>query len=169
MTEDDFIKAYDTWADAIFRHCYFHVHDREAAKDLTQDVFLRVWEYVSRGGSIQSPKAFLYRVANNRIIDEYRKGGRYESLDELADEAGFDVPDEDSEEKVLDSLDARLALRALPRLPENYRTVLIMRFVDDLPPREIADIIGESENNVSVRIHRAVRALAHTIKKENHG
>jgi RNA polymerase sigma-70 factor (ECF subfamily) len=160
MTEHDFIKAYDEWADAIFRHCAFRVSDRETAKDLTQDVFVRAWEYMSRGHQVENMRAFLYRVAHNRIIDEFRKRGRLESLQTLEEESGFDVPDEKATVSILDSLDAARALEALPKLPQSYREVLVMRFVDDLPPKEIAGILGESENNISVRIHRGIKKLA---------
>lgn len=160
MTENDFIKAYDAWADAIFRHCAFRISDREMAKDITQDVFIRAWEYVSRGGAVENMRAFLYRIAHNRIIDEFRKRGRFESLQTLEEERDFDVPDENGTKRLLDSLDAARALEALPRLPPRYREVLIMRFVDDLPPKEIAGILKEPENNVSVRIHRAAKKLA---------
>ncbi|HCB35018.1 MAG: hypothetical protein A2W52_02395 [Candidatus Taylorbacteria bacterium RIFCSPHIGHO2_02_49_25] len=160
MTEHDFIKTYDEWADAIFRHCSFRLSDREAAKDLTQDIFIRVWEYVSRGEKVENMKAFLYRVAHNRIVDEFRKRGRIDSLETLEDEFGFDVPEEESVADLFDTFDARHALEAIPRLTPRYREVLIMRFVDGLPPKEIAGILKEPENNISVRIHRATRKLA---------
>ena len=68
-----FTKAYDELSDAIFRHCWFRIGDRERAKDLMQETFTKSWQYISRGEKVDNLKAFLYRVANNLIIDEYRK------------------------------------------------------------------------------------------------
>src|SRR3989344_5622010 len=91
--EQEFLKAYDDLADAIFRHCYFRVSDRDKAKDITQDTFTKTWEYIARGGKVESIKAFLYRVANNLIVDEFRKKKEL-SLERLAD-SGFEPESHD--------------------------------------------------------------------------
>lgn len=67
------IEAYDAYADAIFRHCYFRVFSRERAKELMQETFLRAWDQMVKGEEIRHMRGFLYRVANNLIIDESRK------------------------------------------------------------------------------------------------
>ena len=89
---EQFTKAYDELSDAIFRHCWFRIGDRERAKDLMQETFTKSWQYISRGEKVDNLKAFLYRVANNLIIDEYRKKKEL-SLDNLMVEGfepGFD-------------------------------------------------------------------------------
>ena len=164
MNERQFLKMYDTYADAIFRHCFFRIHDREEAKDLTQEIFLRVWEYISRGKKIDNLKAFLYRVANNRIIDEYRKKKKDFSLDSLQDE-GFDVGEE-SHETTLAVFDGALALKKLEELDDPYRSVILLRYVECLSIKEIADAVNQSENVVSVRLHRGIKQLQ---KLYNHG
>lgn len=153
---DQFLQAYDNFADAIFRHCYLRISDRERAKDLTQEAFMRTWDYIARGSAIENIRAFLYRVANNLIIDEYRKK-KSESLDELA-EYGFD-PGVDERGKIFANIAAADIRSVFGGLDHKYRQVLMMRFVDDLQPKEIASILGESENNVSVRIHRGIRQV----------
>ena len=74
--------------DAIFRHCYFRVFDRERARDLVQETFLKTWEYLTRGHDIENIRAFLYRVATNLIIDDSRRKKEI-SLEQLS-ESGFD-------------------------------------------------------------------------------
>ena len=157
MTDEQFIKFYDDYADAIFRHCFYRIRDRELAKDLSQELFMRVWEYLARGKEVLNLKAFVYKVANNRIIDEVRKRKEIYSLDTLA-EAGFDVNDGE-QEAMLTAADAKIALSKLSELPEDYRQVFVLRHIDGLPIKEIAEILGETENNVSVRIHRALKKL----------
>jgi DNA-directed RNA polymerase specialized sigma24 family protein len=86
--ENEFMQAYDNFADAIFRHCYYRVFDRERGKDLMQETFMRAWQYLNKGEKVLNMRAFLYRIANNLIIDESRKK-KEQSLEQLQ-EAGFD-------------------------------------------------------------------------------
>src|SRR5690349_19793406 len=62
---NQFLQAYDEFADPIFRHCYFRVFRRDRAKELVQETFLRAWEYQLQGKPIENIRAFLYRIANN--------------------------------------------------------------------------------------------------------
>src|ERR1043165_1036473 len=71
--EKEFLDAYKQHADAIFRHCYFRVYNKDLAEDLTQDTFIKTWKYISEGKEIKNIKAFLYKVAVNLIIDHSRK------------------------------------------------------------------------------------------------
>jgi RNA polymerase sigma-70 factor (ECF subfamily) len=63
--QKEFEKAYDLYADAIFRHCYLRVSDRELAKDLMQETFMKTWEYLASGKDIDDVRPFLYRTALN--------------------------------------------------------------------------------------------------------
>jgi RNA polymerase sigma-70 factor (ECF subfamily) len=157
----DFVEAYDQFADAIFRHIYFRIYNRDLAKDLTQETFTRTWQYLSQGKEVQSLKSFLYKVANNLIIDEYRKRKEL-SLDSLQ-EKGFDFANRDVERIMIDT-ENKHVLNAVEKLSSDHRDVIFMRFVSDLSIKEIAEIIGQSENVVSVRLNRGlkeVRKLLH--------
>lgn len=156
QTEQDFLQAYEEYSDPLFRHCFYRVSEREVALDLTQETFVKTWEYVASGKEVGNLRPFLYKVANNLIIDYYRKK-KSDSLDALQ-EGGFDVQSDDAE-RILVASEGRHALQALGMLEEKYRQVVVMRFVDELTPREIAEIIGESENAVSVRINRSIKKL----------
>jgi len=153
-TENEFLEAYERFADAIFRHCFFRMSDRERARDLTQETFTRTWEYLRGGGEIKSMKAFLYRIANNLVVDSFRKK-KTSSLDAMQDD-GFDPEDTTvaSRESILD---VRRALQVLDKLEPQYRDVITLRYVDDLSPREIAEALQETENAVSVRLHRGLK------------
>ncbi|MBI4132802.1 MAG: RNA polymerase sigma factor [Candidatus Sungbacteria bacterium] len=158
MSEAQFISLYDTLSDALFRHCYFRVNEREWAKDLVQEAFVRTWTYLAAGNRIENPTAFLYRVVNNLIIDSWRhKGTASLSLDELG-QRGFDARD-DADERTKINTEIAAMLRMLDRLSPEDREIIVFRYVDDLGPKEIAEIVGASENAVSVRLHRAVNRL----------
>jgi len=158
---DKFLKAYDELSDSLFSHCFYRVSDREVALDLTQETFVKTWEYMANGKEIGNLRPFLFKVAGNLIIDHYRKK-KSDSLDTLQ-EAGFDVASEDAQ-RIVSSSEGKHALEALGALDEKYRQVVLMRYVDELSPREIGEIIGESENAVSVRINRSINKLKELLK-----
>lgn len=155
-SEDILLRAYDAHADAIFRHCYFRVSNRERAKELLQETFMKTWEYLKDGGRVDNIKAFLYRVATNLITDEYRKR-KAVSLDTLMEDEGFEIDAHDhSIEAVAAVHDVTKFLR---EIDSDVRQLVVMRFIDDLPIKEIAAIVDETENNVSVKIHRAIEKM----------
>ncbi|MFA6273656.1 MAG: RNA polymerase sigma factor [Candidatus Paceibacterota bacterium] len=155
---ENFTQSYDQFSNAIFRFCYFQTSSREKALDLTQETFTRTWEYLSTGKNVENLRAFLYKVAGNLIIDDRRKK-KSESLDKMT-EAGFDLKSEINEVSVKENIfQVKLALEALDKLGEKYKEVLLLRFVEEMEIHEIAKMIGENENNVSVRIHRGVEKL----------
>lgn len=158
FTAQDFEAAYEQYADAIFRHCYFRVFNRERGRELMQEVFMKAWEYIAKGNNIDNIRAFLYRIANNLIVDEFRKKDKREvSLEDLQ-EKGWE-PGYDSLPEVQARLDERHILETLNRVESRYREVLVMRYIDQLSPAEIAAITNESANVISVRIHRGIKQL----------
>lgn len=157
--EKAFLAAYDAYADAIFRFLTMKISDREIARDLTQETFTRAWDFCVEGGEIRDWKPFLYRTAYNLVVDTYRKK-RSVSLDALIDDQGFAVLDEAASEKTtITRAEMSRVRRAIDELDETYRDILLLRYVEDLPPKDIARITGLSENVISVRIHRGVEKL----------
>ncbi|KKT41949.1 MAG: RNA polymerase sigma factor SigX [Candidatus Giovannonibacteria bacterium GW2011_GWA2_44_13b] len=160
----EFIKSYDAYADALFRHCYFRLYDRELAKDLVQSTYMKVWEYIASGKEVKNMRAFLYKVAHNMIIDEFRKNkGPTLSIDELK-EKGIE-PQDGLFEKLKSGAEVKNLLDIFNKLEPAHREVVIMRYVDELTPKEIAAITGESENVISVRLHRAMARAKEIIIK----
>ncbi len=165
--EKAYLEAFDKYADALYRHCYFRVSDPERAKDIVSDVFTKTWDYLVKGNTVENYKPFLYRTLNHLIIDEYRKK-KTESLDALLDES--EVPEgafaelvEGSREELEFSIDARDVPRLIEKMPDTHREVIVMRFVDGLMPREIAEVLGVPVNTISVRIHRGIAWLSENV------
>lgn len=167
LKENEFLKIYEDFSDAIFRHCYFRVFNRELAKDLTQEVFIKIWEYVVKGGEIENPKAFLYKTANNLIIDNSRKNSKKElSLEELR-ESGQMINDPVYRDSFQERLEAKDMLKILDKLDSSDKEIVVMRYIDELTPKEIAEISDLSENAVSVRIHRAIKKIRNLINDDS--
>lgn len=163
--EELFIKSYEQYADAIFRHCYFRVYDREKAKDLMQETFAKVWNYY-KTKDIQNMRAFLYRTANNLVIDESRRKKSTMSLDLMKESIKFEAPQESHKNEVENKIEAERILKLLGLLNDKYKEVIIMRFIDQLSPGEIAQITNENSNVVSVRLNRAVNELKNIVEKK---
>ncbi|MCR4325999.1 MAG: RNA polymerase sigma factor [Patescibacteria group bacterium] len=165
--EKEFLKAFEAYADALFRHACFRISDRERAYDLTQDTFLKAWDYVAGGGTVKQYKSFLYRILHNLIIDEYRKkkSGSLDGLleDETIASAVEARLSEGSVRESEEALDEKVLIEKvrsrITELPDAYRIVLTLRFVDGLSIGEIAETVGASENAISVRIHRGIARL----------
>jgi len=158
MTQQEFLEAYDLYGDAIFRHCALRLGDREEGKDLMQETFIHAWEATVGGLVIRNMRAYLYRIANNLIIDMARRTKRRptSSLDELM-EAGFNPPSH--EKGPAAAFEQSFVLETLQSLEEPYRTAVILHFVDGLPPREIAQLLGVTSNVISVRVNRGIQKL----------
>jgi RNA polymerase sigma-70 factor, ECF subfamily len=166
--EERFLKAFDEYNDALFRHAFLRISNREKAVDLVHDTFTKVWAYLRGGYEVDNFRPFLYKVLNNLIIDEYRRK-KESSLDALleldgVDEGTFSELSESTVEGLAATIDGKKAFELLEEMPDQYKEVIILRFVDQLGPREISELIEESENVVSVRIHRGLKMLRQKIE-----
>ena len=154
--DDAFAQAYKEYKDAIFRHCYFHVFDRELALDFVQETFIKTWEYIAAGNDVENMRAFLYKVATNLVYNHTRK--KKESSLEALMEGGFD-PGEEDPALHRDRREEQYVLQVLARLREPFRTAVSLRYIEGLQPVEIAEITGEKVNTVSAHITRGLKQL----------
>lgn len=159
--KDAFLEVYDAHSDGLFRYALYKTSNRELALDLTQDSFTKVWEYLQDGKDIDNLKAFLYRTLSNMIIDSYRKK-KSESLDKLMED-GFDHG-HDERGDFEDALMGESLWRHVNTLEDKYKEVITLRYMNDLSIKEIAQTLNESENNISVRIHRALDKIKQLTK-----
>ncbi|HEV8666576.1 MAG TPA: RNA polymerase sigma factor [Candidatus Paceibacterota bacterium] len=173
--EQKFKDAFERYSDELFRHASMRLSDRDRAEELTQDAFMRTWDYVRKGGEVRDLRPFLYQTLRNLIIDEYRKA-KIHSLDSMLEnaesgqmEAMLPQDDTNTIEAAMERLDAKEALRRVDELSEVYREVVLLRYVEGLSPKEIGAIVGESENVVSVRIHRALKKMRDLLEEKDLG
>lgn len=159
-------EAYEAYADALFRHCYFRMYDRELAKDLVQETFSRAWSsYFVPGKEVENLRALLYRILNNLIVDEVRRK-KPVPLDTIAEE----IPSRENVPEIVgNTIAGEKVIKLLDRLDGKYQEVIVMNFIDGLSPKEIGAIIGESENVVSVRIHRGLKKVRELLNEDPQG
>lgn len=135
-------------------------YEREPARreDLVQDIWLALWQALPafRGGC--SERTFVFRVAHNRAITHVRRWVRRHA-DALDDETALAAVTPDPERTAAEHQQRTRLLAAVRELPLGVRQAIVLR-LEGLSHREIADVLGITENNVAVRLSRARAALA---------
>ena len=156
---DAFGKLYDVHMPAIYRFVFVKVSNKADAEDITHQVFVNAWKgigsYKIRRGLPFS--SWLYRIARNAVIDFYRTSRHHLDIETVPEEAvskspGFEVKF-DTEVK-MDGV-----REALSKLDDDQESVLLMRFMNDMSYKEIAEAIDKSEGAVRVIQHRALKRL----------
>ena len=154
-----FDALYRRHLDGVYRYCFYLLGDHHDAEDVTERTFLAALGAIGRfrddGASFQS---WLYRIAHNHLVNALRARGRRRtsSLDAVPEPA----IDADPAGLVGAAEESRRLQRALAKLPDDRRQVIILRFVDRLSAREVGAVLGRSEGAVRVLQHRALRELA---------
>lgn len=161
-----FLSAYDDYATKILRHVYFRVNNKSLSEDITSETFMKAWNYLSEGNEVKNLKGFIYKIADNLVIDYYREKYRGEiSLDDIKES-----PDWGKTSSAADDFDNKsdinLIKKYLNELPNDYKQILICRFIDDLSIREIKGITGKSMTNIYVMIHRGLKMLKNKIEQK---
>ena len=157
-----FGMLYEQYAEMIFRYIYSHLENRLDAEDLTEDIFIRAWrslpQYDERGLPFS---AFLFRIARNSLIDFYRQKKPLQSLDEIEIQSN-QVGPEEVVELTFENLDLR---DTIAQLREDYRNVVIFRFLSGLSPEETAQVMQRSVGAVRVLQHRALSMLKDLLER----
>jgi RNA polymerase sigma-70 factor (ECF subfamily) len=160
---DSFNAIMDLYRERVVRMAFHMVGNREDAQDLCQETFVKVYRAL---GSFDRKRAFspwLYRIAHNVVLDFLRRKKVRPALMEPDPdhplEEGLDPQAETPQEALLSQEMRREVMQAIQSLPENYRSVVVFRFVDELSYAEIADALDLTESNVMMRMSRARRML----------
>ncbi len=169
--KEAFIEAYDLYIDDVFRFIYFKVGNKEEANDITSSVFLKTWNYVNTETlkDVKTLRALIYRIARNAVIDHYRQS--YKQTQSIEGdgtlEKKMDIPDEgqDIAGEIELNEEMQRVLEKLDELKDEYREVIVLRFINELNFQEIAEVTGKSKNNIRVLTHRALKALKELLEE----
>ena len=149
-------ELYNNYAPKIYRYLSFKLPTKKDAEELTSDVFLRAWEYL-QNTTIETFSAFLFRIARNAAADFYRQRKHEEvSIDSILEPESKEAPEDEVHDKKLAIRNLR---QHLNRLKEEYRDVIIMRYLEEMSYKEIAIALDKTENTTRVLLHRAMNAL----------
>lgn len=150
MTAAEYDKCVDMYADSLYRFAFRSLRDSDAAKDVVQESFLRLWE---RCGDVVGgkEKSYLFTVGYHLIIDSTRFRSRFTDADVPQSPAESGRHDTGHLKELID--------RCMASLPEVQRTLIMLRDYEGYPYAEIAEITGLTESQVKVYIFRGRVAL----------
>ena len=160
--QDAFGELYDRHVVRVYRHIYYMVGSATEAEDLTAQTFLRAWEAVERYQVRGAPfVSWLLRIAHNLGVS-YLRSKRESS--ELHDGIVDHKMRVDPASSFAQTADEELVREAILLLREEQRQVIILRFIEDLDYKEVAEIIGKSVAAIRVIQHRALNSLRKQMK-----
>lgn len=140
----------------LYQYCYFKVHNAHLAEDITQEAFLRLLE-TEKNMEIEKPLAFLYTVARNLCIDEFRR----KKLNELT-AVPEDMP-ADNENQIIDAVSVKIAL---DELTEREREIVLLKVVNEVPVKDISKIFGISRFAVYREVKKILKKLERRLSYE---
>jgi RNA polymerase sigma-70 factor (ECF subfamily) len=160
--QDAFGELYDRHVVRVYRHIYYMVGSATEAEDLTAQTFLRAWEAIDRYQVRGAPfVSWLLRIAHNLGVSHLRAKRETSQLhDGIIDQKMR----RDPESSYQQTEEEELVRLAILRLRDEQRQVIILRFIEDLDYREVAEIIGKSVAAIRVIQHRALNALRKQMK-----
>jgi RNA polymerase sigma-70 factor (ECF subfamily) len=166
---DSFIKAYDKYVADIYRFVYFKVSDKEIAEDITSQTFLKSWGHIQNNSleDYKTLRALFYRVARNIVIDHYRKTNNEQNISLDSEENNIDIIDEGQSpiRDIESSQDKEELMKYLDELKDEYREVLVMRYLNEMSITEIAEVLNKNKGNIRVLSFRALKALRELMEK----
>lgn len=153
-------EIYDRYSGKIYSYVYHRVGDAGTAEDLVGDVFVRMLEAI-RGDRAWSTslQGWLYRIAHNLIVDQFRRGGGRENVELDEGWMATDNPTY-SFENLFASNQLQQSMRVLT---EEQQQVVILKFVEGLSNLEVAEILDKTEGAIKALQHRALTALRRVV------
>ncbi|KHF31824.1 ECF RNA polymerase sigma factor SigW [Paenibacillus sp. P1XP2] len=156
-----FAEIVELYKDKIYHLAYRMLSNRHEAEDIVQETFLRVYRNLDRYDQNQKFSTWIYRIATNLCIDRLRKKKPTYSLDaEMNDQEGMDgysmIPSDNRtpESEALLSETQQIIYQAIDSLPAKYKSVMILRYLQDLSLQEISDVLGMPVTTIKTRVHR---------------
>ena len=148
---------YEAQYDKIYRYCYYKVNNAVVAEDITQETFLRFLEnstYKENGKELN----YLYTIARNLCIDEYRK--------RVSEELPEELPIESAEEAIVEGLDMRCAFAKLTSME---RELVLLRFVNEVPVKVICELQECSRFTLNRRLKQVLKKLRGYLEEKGAG
>lgn len=164
--QNAFSEIVDLFKDKVFQLCYRMVGNRHDAEDIAQEAFIRAYININSYDLNRKFSSWLYRIATNLSIDRLRKKKPDFFLDaEIEGTEGLtmysQIPSVDPQpEEMVESLEFQEWIQqGIDELPVMYRSVIVLKYIEELSLKEIGEILDLPIGTVKTRIHRGREAL----------
>lgn len=164
--EERFNELYTNNKDKIYRICCFYIQDEEDRKDLFQEILTNIWKGLDKFEGRSKVSTWIYRIAVNTSMAFFNKKNKELSKKEIIEKEMDQNPVEmskDNERETIHNLH-----KAVSNLNKMEKAIVSLLF-QEVSQKEIAQILGYSENNIRVKIHRIKRKLKSILITESHG
>lgn len=161
-----FAKIYDLYLLPVYRYIFLRTSDKTLTEDITQTVFLKAFSNLSNfNESERSPLGYFFTIARNTVIDYHRKKNfLIADEEEVFSKIESLSPTPEQQFQVLEKKEK--LMEALAQLKDNYRDILILRYLNDFSNQEIAEMTGKSEDAIRQIQSRAIRKLAEILNNK---
>jgi len=155
----DFDNLYQTYWDKIYRLCMGYLNQEEEARDMAQETFVIVWQKLPQFRGEAAISTWIYRIAVNKCLRQIKR---------KKPQTSYELPFQIAEDSIAEDRKEQLVLlrQFIAELPEIDRIIIALE-LDEVPQGEIAVIVGLSDVNIRVRLHR-IKVLL-TKKFKEHG
>jgi RNA polymerase sigma factor (sigma-70 family) len=150
-----FTMLYRRYAGKVFAKCISMLGDEGQARDATQDVFIKVTLNLSKFTEQSSFSTWLYSITYNYCIDLIRKKKKMpmiyaEDMGKVSKETEVEVPD-----SVILEMETNRLEQVLDKMPPGDKAILLMKYADDMPIRDMGEVLGKTESAIKMQIMRA--------------
>jgi RNA polymerase sigma factor (sigma-70 family) len=146
MTTAEYNKCVTLYSDGVYRFIVHNIRDKDDAKDIVQDTFERLWKHCG-SVDIERAKSYIFQIAHNVMIDKIRRDKKKVDFNEV-NEQKYSYESEYTDAEIL-------VRKALDKLPEVQREVILLRDFEGYDYKEIGNILNLNESQVKVYIFRA--------------
>ncbi|NQD67630.1 RNA polymerase sigma factor SigW [Bacillus haikouensis] len=166
-----FAELVELYKDKVFQICYRMLGNRHEAEDIAQEAFIRAYVNIETFNQKRKFSTWLFRIATNLCIDRIRKKKPDYYLD--AEVAGTDgltmysqvAADVQMPEDEVENMELQETIqKEISKLPEKYRSVIVLKYIEELPLQEISEILDMPLGTVKTRVHRGREALRKQLK-----
>lgn len=169
-TEQKFISIYKAHVDEIYQYIFLRTgFDVSLAEDLTQEIFLEVYKSINGFRGLCSERTWVFKIAKSKLFDFYRKQYSQPSdtipIDDNLIEQISDYS-QDLEEYLQTTYESQRVRECLRQLPQQYKIVLLLKYIEEKRVKEIAQILDRSPKSVESMLQRARGAFINLYRKE---
>jgi len=167
-----FAEIVGLYQDKLYHMAYRMLGSRQEAEDVVQDAFLRVYKNLERYDETMKFSTWIYRIATNLCIDRLRKRKPTYSLDaDTTEHEGLDgysmIPSDNrtpESETLLSEMQSTVH-KAIDNLPAKYKSVMVLRYLQELSLQEIGDVLDMPVTTVKTRVHRGREFLRKRLER----
>ncbi|MBL7827855.1 MAG: RNA polymerase sigma factor [Saprospiraceae bacterium] len=159
-----FIEIYETYSKLVYNLCLHYLQNRQDAEEATQDIFVKIHQKIEQFKGASSLKTWIYRVSINHCLDVIKARSRRRSMGFITQfftsDASVPVATFDHPGVLLEDKEALERLfQIIHTLPEQQKTAIVLRYLEDLPPPEVAEVMGVSTKAVESLLQRGKQHL----------